>query len=169
MRYSQLPESDCHYSLRSNILQSIGSQQEQYNFSVAYDWQFKGFTGKMIRQMNEFTLKINIDNRNHGRDNLALHESTIIRCARSIMNNFKNTGNITDRNLTHLYGIFEGSKIGADPNGNGCRMATRQEWMRVVPKQFMWGRWTPFIKEAGQWIGHSMAQRQEKSRWMATM
>ena len=64
----------CHYSLRSNILQSIGSQQEQYNFSVAYDWQFKGFTGKMIRQMNEFTLKINIDNRNHGRDNLALHE-----------------------------------------------------------------------------------------------
>ena len=29
---------------------------------------------------------------------------------------------------------FEGSKIGADPDGNGCRMAARQERMRVGPE-----------------------------------
>lgn len=61
----------------------------------------------MTRQMNEFIHEMNIDNRKHRcRNILAIHESTIIRCARSIMINFKNTGNITDQNLTHLYGML---------------------------------------------------------------
>lgn len=105
MRHSELPEADCHYFLRNDILRSTRTQPDPVAFSVAWDWQFTGFTQKYIQEYNEMVRLKKVRARSEKRKILAVHESTVIRCAQTIMGQYKQTNSISDLNRKILHGI----------------------------------------------------------------
>jgi hypothetical protein len=105
MRHSELLESDCHYPLRNDILRSSGAQPEGVAISVAWDWQFTGITQKYSKEYNERIRQKKVSTKLEKKTILALHESTVIRCAQTIIKDYKKTNNISDINYAILHGI----------------------------------------------------------------
>ena len=72
MTPSPLPKTDCHHSLRQDILSSLST------VSFAWDWQFRGITQDGINKYSMRVYDIVLQNRQIQVESLALHETSNI-------------------------------------------------------------------------------------------
>ena len=71
-----LQETDCHYDLRNEVLQTKeNGQQEDLCFSIAWDWMFKGVTSDGINREVSSILECSRLNREHELASLAIPET----------------------------------------------------------------------------------------------
>lgn len=86
MTSSQLPPTDCHCTLRSEILQSPDTPMIlPICFSIAWDWQYCGITREKIYQYSEIVRDIALENRKHKLRTLGLLETSLYRWASNIL------------------------------------------------------------------------------------
>jgi hypothetical protein len=107
---SHLHDRDCHYTLREEILPSVGSEGFTC-VSVAWDWMFKGVTSEGINREVASILECARLNQKHSVQSLAIPETALISLAKEhavrlqIQNRGKASGFVPD-SKTILRGIL---------------------------------------------------------------
>ena len=77
-----LQDTDCHYELRNDVLETKESMTEDLCFSIAWDWMFKGVTSEGINREVSSILECSRLNREHDLASLAIPETTLLFLAK---------------------------------------------------------------------------------------
>lgn len=101
---SQLPKTDCHHSLRKDILLSSPGCVSPICISVAWDWQFLGSTEQGIDKYSQLVFNIGLENQQKKVPSLAIHVTCLLRLADNLSN--LDRANLTNDNITIILGIL---------------------------------------------------------------
>lgn len=85
MSTSQLPPSDCHAQMRSDLIARKGLAGEQICVSVAWDWMYRGVTSAGINREVCTVLEATILNQKHGVVSLAIPEFSLLHMAKQVV------------------------------------------------------------------------------------
>lgn len=81
MSLANLPEDDCHYQIRKDLIAEQNLTSEVLCVSIAWDWMFRGSTARGINREVLTTLEGAILNRKRARVSLAIPELCLLRMA----------------------------------------------------------------------------------------
>jgi hypothetical protein len=89
MATAQLPENDCHYTIRSELIRKEQLTKDVTCVSVAWDWMYRGISSKGIHEELDSTLQCAQLAKNHGRQSLAIPETVTFRLVKSLLSELK--------------------------------------------------------------------------------
>ena len=100
MAYEELPEDDCHYLLRKDILKHDGliGKEPEYHVSLAWDWLNSGYTEEQIASNASTLLARSMSNRKTKVKSLALYETCVFQAFKELACD-KYTPNDTEKKL----------------------------------------------------------------------
>jgi hypothetical protein len=84
--YEELPEDDCHYLLRKDIMKDDGliGKEPEYHVSLAWDWLNPGYTEEQIASNALSLLRRSLSNRKIKVKSLALYETCVFQAFKEL-------------------------------------------------------------------------------------